>query len=129
MELTIPDNFVYEIELKVEQKHTAAAYGSGLAEVFATPAMIALMENAAYRGVEQFLPEGTSTVGMEVNVQHLKATLPNKVVKAVSTVKEVDGRKISFQIEVFEDDQVVGKATHTRFAVDNERFIRKLQEQ
>lgn len=129
MEFTIPIGYTYEEKLIVEHKHTAMAYGSGLAEVFATPAMIALMEGAAYKGIEKFLPEGTSTVGMEINVKHLKATLPGKEVTAKSTVEEVDGRKINFKIEVFENgcEGPIGVSNHSRFVIDTERFLSKLK--
>jgi fluoroacetyl-CoA thioesterase len=127
MDLEIPINHTYEIELIVEKKHTALAYGSGLAEVFATPAMVALMENAAYKSIEQFLPEGHSTVGMEINVKHLKATLPGKKLIAKSKVTAVDGRKISFKVEVYEGKDLAGKCTHDRFLINNEKFIEKLK--
>lgn len=127
MELKIPVGHTYEIELIVEKKHTALAYGSGLAEVFATPAMVAFMENAAYKSIKQFLPVGHSTVGMEINVKHLKATLPGKKLIAKSKVTAVDGRKISFEVEVFEGDQLAGTCTHERFLINNEKFIEKLK--
>lgn len=123
MELNIPEGLVYEVEQTVENKHTAAAYGSGLAEVFATPAMIALMENAAYRSIIDFLPEGHSSVGMEINVKHLKATLPGKSVKAVSKIMDIDDRKITFDIKVFENEEIIGTATHKRFVIDDKRFF------
>ncbi len=126
MELNIPESLIYEITQEVESQHTAKAYGSGLAEVYATPAMIALMENAAYRSIEEFLPEGYSSVGMEINMQHLKATLPGKQVKAISKVTEVDGRKVTFEIKVFENEELAGNATHKRFVIDNERFMKNL---
>ena len=126
MELNIPIGHTYEIELTVKKEHTALAYGSGLAEVFATPAMVAFMENAAYKSIEQFLPEGHSTVGMEINVKHLKATLPGKKLITKSKVTAVDGRKIYFEVEVYEGKDLAGKCTHDRFIINNEKFIRKL---
>jgi fluoroacetyl-CoA thioesterase len=129
MELNIPINHTYEIDLIVKKEQTALAYGSGLAEVFATPALVAFMENAAYKSIEQFLPEGHSTVGMEINIKHLKATLPGKKLVARSKVTAVDGRKISFEVEVFEGDQLAGTCTHDRFLINNEKFIAKLQTQ
>ncbi|PLX16239.1 MAG: dihydrolipoamide acyltransferase [Salinivirgaceae bacterium] len=129
MNLNIPINHTYEIDLIVEKKHTALAYGSGLAEVFATPAMVAFMENAAYKSIEPFLPEGHSTVGMEINVKHLKATLPGKKLVAKSKVTAVDGRKISFEIKVYEGEHLAGNCTHDRFLINNEKFIAKLNQQ
>lgn len=129
MQLNIPIGYTYEIELIVKKEHTALAYGSGLAEVFATPAMVALMEKAAYKSIEQFLPEGHSTVGMEINLQHVKATLPGKTLIAKSKVNAVDGRKVSFEVEVYEGDQIAGKCRHRRFLINNKKFIEKLYDQ
>lgn len=126
MEYNIPDAFVNEESLVVEKQHTAMAYGSGLAEVFATPVMVALMENAAYKGIERFLPNGFSSVGTEINVQHLQATLPGKTVKAISKVTETDGRKVSFEVKVFEEGALVGTCTHKRFIVETEKFLSNL---
>jgi len=126
MELNIPESLIYEIKQTVASEHTAKAYGSGLAEVYATPAMIALMENAAYKSIEEFLPEGYSSVGMEINMQHLKATLPGKEVKAISKVTDVDGRKVTFEIKVFENEELAGSATHRRFVINSQRFMEKL---
>lgn len=127
MDFSIPIGLIHELSMVVEHKHTAIAFGSGLAEVYATPAMVAFMENTAYKSIETFLPDGSSTVGTEINVKHVKATLPGKTVKAISKIAEVDGRKITFDIQVFEDGQLVGTATHKRFVVDNERFINSLK--
>ena len=128
MNFTIPVDFTHTEKLRVEYNHTAIAYGSGLAEVFATPAMIAFMEGVAYKGIEQFLPQGASTVGMEINVKHLKATLPGKEVTAISIVDKVDGRKVWFSVNVFEEgvDEPIGTAKHTRFVIDTKRFLAKL---
>ena len=128
MELNIPIGHTFQQNLIVNNSHTASQYGSGLAEVFATPAMVALMENVAYKSIEEFLPENHSTVGTEINVKHLKATLPGKTVSAISKVTHIDNKKISFEIQVFEGDKLVGSATHVRYVVNNDKFIEKLRE-
>lgn len=128
MDINIPEGLVSEAKQIVKTEHTARAYGSGLAEVYATPAMIAFMEHTAYKSIEEFLPEGYSSVGMEINMQHLIATLPGKEVKAISKVVEVDGRKVTFEIKVFENEELAGTATHKRFVINNQRFMEKLSQ-
>ena len=128
MEIKIPTNKTYRTNLVVEDKHTAATYGSGLANVFATPALVALMENASYKCIEEFLPEGYSSVGMEICVKHLKATLPGDSVYADSIVVAVDGRKISFEIEAFDSKGLIGTGKHDRFIVDTKKFMAKLND-
>ncbi len=127
MEISIPVGREFRSEHIVEEKHTAAAYGSGLAKVFATPAMVALMENAAYKSIEEFLHEGFSSVGTEISVKHLKATLPGDLVYAVSKIVLVDGRRIEYEIEAYDSKGLIGTGTHQRFIIDNERFLAKIQ--
>ncbi len=127
MDIPIKVGLVKEVKLQVEKKDTAAAYGSGLIEVFATPAMIALMENASLQCVADKLPEGFNTVGTEVNVQHIKATLPGQTVTCTAELKEVDGRKLVFHVEACDEKGKIGFGTHTRFIIDNEKFLSKLK--
>ena len=126
MEIKIPIKKTYRATQIVEDKHTAIEYGSGLAKVFATPAMIALMENASYKCIEEFLPEGYSSVGTEICVQHLRATLPGDSIYADSTVVSVDGRKISFEVEAFDSKGLIGTGKHDRFMVETKKFLAKL---
>lgn len=111
----------------VKKKDTAKALGSGLAEVFSTPALIALMENTAYSSIEPFLPEGYSSVGIEINVQHLKASLPGAVVCCESLVTKVDNKKIYFSLSVSDDKTQIGKGEHIRYIVNNESFMNKIK--
>jgi fluoroacetyl-CoA thioesterase len=114
-----------KVEMTVAFKDTACAVASGLAEVFATPAMIALMENAAYTAVQPYLPEGYSTVGAEISAQHMSATPVGLKVWAEATLTQVEGRKLSFFIEAFDEVEKIGEAAHTRFIVDSARFLAK----
>ncbi len=126
MEIAIPLGIEYRAEQKVEKKHTAASYGSGLAEVFATPALVALMENASYKCIEGYLPQTYSSVGTEINIAHLKATLPGEEVYAISKTVAFDGRKVSFEIEAYDSKGLIGKGTHQRFLIDTVKFMAKL---
>ena len=113
-------------ELTVTDTVTAIKMGSGDMPVLATPAMMALMENAAMLAVDDELPEGNTTVGGHIESSHLK---PSKIGDKVSTTAEVtkvDGKKIEFKISAYSGDVLLGEGTHLRFIVDRERFLSKL---
>ncbi|SFR04539.1 thioesterase family protein [Desulfoscipio geothermicus] len=111
---------------EVNETNTALAYGSGSINVFATPAMIGLMEKAALSSVDRLLPEGYTTVGIKVDVQHLAATPLGGVVEARSELREIDGRRLVFAVEAYDDRELVGKGTHERFIVPTEKFLQKV---
>ena len=117
-----------KIEKIVEYKDTAKAVASGLAEVFATPCMIALMENAAYTAVQDELPKGRSTVGISINVKHMAATPMGMKVLAEATLTEVDRKKLTFEIQAYDEAELIGTAVHERFIIDEERFMSKALE-
>jgi predicted thioesterase len=112
----------------VEKKYTAAQIGSGLADVFATPAMIALMEQTAYKSIEDVLPEEYSSVGIEINVKHLKASLPGAIITCNSEITEIDGKKVSFEIKASDENGIIGTAHHVRYIINSEEFINKLKQ-
>jgi predicted thioesterase len=111
---------------EVNETNTALAYGSGGINVFATPAMIGLMEKAALSSVEPLLPEGYTTVGTKVDVQHLAATPLGGVVEARSELREVNGRRLVFTVEARDEQELVGKGTHERFIISTEKFLQKV---
>lgn len=117
----------YESRLTVGAENTALALGSGDMEVLATPAMVALMENAAMMTVADCLPEGSTTVGIEISTSHLKASAVGANVVAEATLQEVDGRRLVFSLKAWDDAGVIGEGKHTRFIVDRERFLSKLK--
>ena len=109
----------------VKPEDTAAFYGSGLHNVFSTPAMIALMEGTSMKSVEPFLDEGEGTVGTGVNIKHLKATPVGREVTCTSTLIKVEDRRLTFTVEAFDSEGKIGEGTHERFIIDNDRFIKK----
>ena len=117
----------YEIDRVVTENDTAAKAASGSVEVLATPVMIAWMEEASLRLAQKELEEGLTTVGTEVNIKHLKGTLVGKTVKIISILKEIDRKKLVFDVEVLEDGVAVGTGTHTRFIIDPVKFYEKLK--
>ncbi len=116
----------YTSELTVTDDVTAVKMGSGDMPVLATPAMIALMENAAMKAVAKELPEGCTTVGGHIESSHLKPTKVGDKVTATAEVTKVDGKKITFKVAAYSGDTLLGEGTHLRFIVDKERFMSKL---
>lgn len=113
-------------ELVVTDAVTAIAFGSGDMPVLATPAMMALMENAAMLAVKDSLPEGCTTVGGHIESSHLKPTKVGEKIEAVAEVVKVDGKKIFFKVAAYCGDALLGEGTHLRFVVDREKFMSRL---
>ena len=116
----------YESNTVVTETNTAEALGSGDMAVFATPAMVALMENAAMLAVAAELPEGSATVGTQMNTSHIKASPLGAVITASAELTAVDGRKLTFAVKAWDEKGVIGEGEHTRFVVDRARFLSKL---
>ena len=116
----------YTSTLVVSADHVAAVMGSGDLHVFATPAMVALMENAAMMAVAEHLPEGSTTVGAMMNTSHVKPSPMDESIKATAVLTEVEGRKLTFEIKAEDSKGIIGEATHVRYIVDRERFMSKL---
>jgi fluoroacetyl-CoA thioesterase len=113
-------------EQTVTPELTARHMGSGDLEVLATPAMTALMENAAMLAVADSLPEGSTTVGGHIETSHLRPTRPGQKFKARATLQSIEGRKLLFHVEAFEGEHLIGEGTHLRFIVDREKFMSRL---
>ena len=112
--------------LTVDEAVTAMAMGSGDMPVLATPAMMALMENAAMLAVADHLPEGCTTVGGHIASSHLKPSKLGDTVTATATVTRVDGKKIEFKVQAYCGDTLLGEGTHLRFIVDRNKFMSRL---
>lgn len=115
------------VNCTVDESNVAAVVGSGSLNVFATPAMIALMEKAACEAISSGLEEGSTTVGTLVNAQHLSATPLGMSVSVTATVTEVDGRKICFDVEASDEVGIIGKGQHERFVVFADKFMAKTE--
>jgi predicted thioesterase len=115
---------VGETHQTVETAHLASAVGSGGLDVFSTPSLVALMEQAARRAVEHLLDAGETTVGVRVDVRHLAATPPGLVVRARAELVEiVQGRRLVFKVEAFDDHEKIGEGTHERAIIDAARLL------
>lgn len=110
----------------VDGTNIALSIGSGDLEVFATPSMIALMENAAMLAVADHLPEGATTVGAQMNTSHIKPSPLDEEVTATATLEEADGRKLTFSVVAHDSKGLIGEGTHVRFIVDKGKFLSKI---
>lgn len=114
-------------EVLVTEANTAKTMGSGTLDVFATPAMIALMELTAWKSVVPYLEEGNGTVGSYLDIHHNAPTPVGMTVTCESELIQVDGRKLTFRLTARDAAGVVGEGTHERFIVDNARFSQKAE--
>ena len=121
----IEKGLVYETKAVVREGDLASTHKSGLLDVYATPAMVAFMEETSCRLLEPYMEEGETTVGIAIDVKHLKATLIGMNVYCKSHLVEVDGRRFVFEIEVRDDASLIGQARHERFLVYAEAFMEK----
>ena len=124
----------FEHELKgeamilVNSAYTAIAARSGSLEVLGTPYMIALMEKATCSACESLLDEGETTVGTAINITHDKASGLGELIQASATLKAVEGRKLTFDVIATDSkEDIIGKGTITRFVVNGERFMSKVE--
>ncbi|MCL1862673.1 MAG: thioesterase family protein [Defluviitaleaceae bacterium] len=109
----------------VTEKNTAKAVGSGSLNVFATPMMIALMEEAACDCLSDSLEQGQTSVGTQISVDHTAASSLNKEITAIAEITSTDGKKIVFDVVAMCCDVKIGSGTHTRFIVDAKRFMER----
>ena len=114
-------------ETVVSTENTAKKMGSGTMDVFATPAMVALMEEAAWKCVAADLEPGMGTVGTSMQIKHVAATPLGMQVKAECELIEVDGRRLVFTVQAFDEAGVIGTGMHERFIVMEEKFLAKTE--
>jgi fluoroacetyl-CoA thioesterase len=116
-----------EQEFVVEEEYTAGHVGSGSLRVLATPSMIGFMDRMARDLMERNLPEGYSSVGVWVDVHHLAATPVGAMVRVACEVTGIDGRKVDFRVEAWDEVEKIGEGRHQRVAIDVGRFLQRLQ--
>ncbi|HAP03102.1 MAG TPA: thioesterase [Lachnospiraceae bacterium] len=116
-----------EAETIVSEDNTAIKMGSGTLPVFATPAMVATVEKAAWSSVAGELDEGQSTVGTAMTLSHESATPVGLKITAKTTLTAIDRRKLTFSWEAYDEAGIIGRGTHERFIVDNEKFVSKAE--
>lgn len=116
-----------EASITVTDELTADAVGSGSVHVYATPSMIGLMESAAIAAIDHLLPDGQTSVGIQIDVEHISATPVGEEVRARAEVIDVDGRKVIFEVQAWDEREMIGEGLHTRFVIDIDRFLEQLR--
>ena len=112
-------------EAVVTEALTATALGSGELAVYATPAMVTLVEETAWKSVAPALEPGQGTVGTKLDLAHLAATPLGRKVRCETELIGIDRRRLTFSAAVYDEAGKIGEGTHERFIVDNERFLAK----
>ena len=115
-----------EKSIVVTNEVTASKVGSGLLPVYATPSMIALMEGTCAESVQPYLAAGEGTVGVAVDIKHIAATPVGMTVRCESLLKEVNGKKLVFEVNVYDEKGLVGTGIHKRAIINNEAFMARL---
>jgi len=127
MDINVKPGLTKTMGMKVRMEHTAACLGSGMIEVLSTPAMICLMEKTAQNSIQPFLSQGYITLGTEISVKHIKATLVGSYIFCESKLIKVDGKKFFFEIHAWDEKGDIAIATHTRHMVDSGKFMENLE--
>jgi len=116
-----------KVEKRVAEDDTAVRWGSGLVPVFGTPSLVGLMENAAVEALKGHLPAERTSVGGHMDVRHLAPTPVGMHVRARAELVEVDGQRLVFTIEAWDDAERIGEASHTRFVIEQQRFLERAE--
>lgn len=127
MEFNLQIGLTGRKEILVGPEHTAQKLGSGGVDVLATPMMVALMEGAARDAVAPALPEGYTTVGTRLAVTHDAATPVGLRAWAEARLTQMDGRRLVFSVEAFDEREKIGSGTHERFIVSLKKFMEKAE--
>lgn len=124
--MTITPGLIGEQTTTVTENLIATAFGSGSLPVYATPALIALMEAASVAAINHLLSTEQTSVGTFISVKHLAASALGQTIRARAEVTEVNDRQITFTLQAWDGEKLIGEGTHTRFIVDIERFMKRL---
>lgn len=116
----------YTSRVVVSNALTAKEMDSGDMPVYATPAMVALMENAAMMCVADDIEEDCSTVGIAMNVSHVKASPVGAEISATAELTDIEERKLTFKVSAYDGETLIGEGVHIRFIVKREKFLSKL---
>jgi len=127
-EFNLKAGMLGEARTKVTEENTALKFGSGTVRVFATPAMIGLMEKASINCVESYLPDGFSSVGTKVDIKHLAPTPVGMEVAAEAELVEVDGKKLKFSVKAYDGREKIGEGMHNRYIIRLEEFLKRAEE-
>jgi len=125
---TLTPGLSAELKITVTDADTASKWGSGLVPVYSTPALVGLMEAAAVKALEGQLEAGKTTVGGHIDVKHLAATPVGMIVRARAELTAIEGKKLTFQVEAWDEVEKIGEALHERFLIDTGKFLARVQQ-
>lgn len=111
----------------VSESETARKLGSGSLDVYATPAMIALMEQAAVTAVDSALESTHASVGIEINVRHIAATPIGEQITAMAEITHVDGKRVRLEVRAWDEQEMIGEGSHMRYIIDIDQFMERLK--
>lgn len=126
MEMGIRVGLIGESITSVTSELTAKSMGSGTLDVYATPAMVALMEAASIAAIEPHLEDGKVSVGIEINVRHLAATPVGEHITAIAEITRIDGRRIMLEVRAWDEYELIGEGTHTRYLIQADEFMARI---
>lgn len=126
MDFQLKTGMYAEVGKVVAEDDTAVKFGSGGVRVFATPMMIALMEHAALNAVDLHLGEGFATVGLSLNVKHMAATPVGMKVTARAELLSIEGKKLTFKVEAFDEREKIGEGIHERYIIELSKFLERV---
>jgi fluoroacetyl-CoA thioesterase len=124
--MTITIGLTGEQTTAVTESLSAITFGSGSLPVYATPALVTLMEIAAVNAINHLIPAHQTSVGTFISIKHLAASALGQTIRARAEVTQVEGNQITFTVQAWDTKQLIGEGTHTRFIVDIERFMKRL---
>ena len=127
MSIPIAEGEKIELKTRVKDTDTARIYGSGLLDVYSTPAMVALMEKASMELVQPFLEEGFGTVGISLDIRHMKSVSVGEEIKCISIFTGREGNQLTFEVKVLRETDTVGEGIHKRYIIDEKRFPSKIK--
>jgi len=117
----------HTISIVADEKFSARAYGSGDVDVYATPAMILHMEMAAAAAVKPALDAGFATVGTRVDIEHMAASPMGANIRAIATLRQIEGRRLIFDVSAHDNTEQIGRGTHERFIIDTAKFMQRVE--
>jgi predicted thioesterase len=124
--MSITVSLIGEQTTTVTESLSAITFGSGSLPVYATPALVTLMEIASVNAINHLIPPHQTSVGTFISVKQLAATALGQIVRARAEVTQVEGNQVTFAVQAWDAKQLIGEGTHTRFIVDIERFMKRL---
>ncbi len=128
MEFNLQIGMKAKLEIEVKEKDTAESFGSGGVRVLATPMMIGIMEGAALKAVDPHLPQGFATVGSHLDVKHIAATPVGMIAYATAELTAIEGKKLTFVIEAYDEKEKIGEGTHQRYIIQLDKFLKRTEE-